>query len=208
MSPTSDPRPVFVVLDGVDGCGKSTQAERLCDALRREGREPLHLREPGSTGAGERLRAILLDPEVELGAGAETLMFAAARRQLLDELVRPALIAGRDVVCERGNPATYAYQAVAGELDPDAVLALLDGWCRSPAPDLELVLSIDVDEAAARRGGEHDRMEQKGLEFQRRVAKGLADYVQRRDRARSLDAAGSTDEVAQRVLQEVRRARG
>ena len=93
-------RPLFVVLDGADGCGKSTQARMLSEHLQAaRGVAPVHVREPGSTVLGERLRAILFDRSLELGPEVELLLFAAARAQLLRELVQPALASGRDVVC-------------------------------------------------------------------------------------------------------------
>src|SRR5688572_11610264 len=107
----SIPRGHFFVLDGIDGCGKSTQAARLVAALGSGPAGPaLHLREPGSTPAGERIRALLLDPETALAPAAQVLLFAAARRQMLEELVAPALQLGRHVVCERFHPSTVAYQ--------------------------------------------------------------------------------------------------
>src|SRR5262245_33797398 len=126
----------FYVLDGVDGCGKSTQAARLVRALgARAGRMPLHLREPGSTAAGERIRALLLDPGPELDPAAQVLLFAAARREMLEECVRPALAAGRAVVCERFHPSTFAYQGVGLGVGEERVLALLREWAGEPAPD-------------------------------------------------------------------------
>ena len=198
----------FIVVDGIDGCGKSTQAELLCRALEREGREPLHLREPGSTRAGERIRALLLEPGVELSATVEFLLFAAARRAMLDELVRPALERGRDVVCERFHAATFAYQGTAGGLDEDALLELLLRWANEPAPDLVLVLELPAEEAAGRLAarGKPDRFEARGLDFQRRVARGFERFVARTPSARAIDATGSVEEVAGRVLGEVRRA--
>lgn len=192
----------FVVLDGVDGCGKTTQAERLVRAWTVAGRPaPLHLREPGSTALGERLRAILLDSDVAAGPASETLLFAAARRQMLDELVRPALEAGRDVVCERGHPSTFAYQAVAGALDEDAVLGLLADWADSAVPDRVVVLDLDAEAAAARRGGDADRIESRGARYLERVVEGYRRYAARFPALVSLvDAAGAADEVAARVL--------
>ena len=139
----------FIVLDGIDGCGKSTQAKRLVAALgRRSERAPLHVREPGSTAVGEGLRALLLAPEHDLDPGTETLMLAAARRALLRERVAPALAEGRDVVCERFHPSTYAYQAEAGGLDGAAVLELLCGWAGEPEPDLVILLEVPPAQAA------------------------------------------------------------
>ncbi len=199
----------FFVLDGIDGCGKSTQAKLLCEALAREGREPLHLREPGSTRAGERIRSLLLEPGVELSASVELLLFAAARRAMLEELVRPALEHGRDVVCERFHAATFAYQATAGGLDEGEVLELLLRWANDPAPDLVLVLELPAEEAARRlkERAELDRFEARGIAFQRSVAEGFRRYVERVPSARAIDAAGSVEEVSQRVLAEVRSAR-
>ena len=195
------PRGRFLVVDGPDGCGKSTQARLLAEHL---GVEPgLHLREPGSTGLGEGLRALLLDRSQRIGPAAETLMFAAARRQMLEELVAPALARGADVVCERFNPSTFAYQAVAGELDPERVLELLHAWACEPAPDLVLWLDLDVEEAARRRGAASDRIEDKGLDFQRKVAEGYRLYAERDPRVVRIDALGTPEEVHARILQEV-----
>ena len=157
MGPNTEPneRPLFVVLDGIDGCGKSTQAKRLAavlpelrsrgrsstdpavDDLPRgngagEERKTLHLREPGSTPAGEAIRALVLAPEPHFGRGTLALLFAAARRETLEELVAPALAEGRDVVIERFHASTFAYQGVRQcsgrepqHFDDDALLALL-----------------------------------------------------------------------------------
>lgn len=195
----------FLVLDGIDGCGKSTQARLLVQRLRDQGGDPLHLREPGSTIAGERIRALLLDERTPLGVAAETLLFAAARRQMLDELVGPALMAGRDVVCERFHPATFAYQAVAGKLEEETVLELLFAWAGAPAPDRVVVLDLDVETAAGRAEGE-DRFESRGLPFQRAVAEGFLRYARRVPGVAVVGAGGSPDEVAARVWEEVRRA--
>ena len=110
------------------------------------------MREPGTSAVAERVRALLLDPELPITAKAETLLFAAARTQSLYEVVRPALDAGCDVVCERFHPSTYAYQAVAGGEDRERVRALLEEWAGDPAPDLVIVLDVDPESAAARRG--------------------------------------------------------
>ncbi|MCH2102770.1 MAG: dTMP kinase [Planctomycetes bacterium] len=200
----------FFVLDGIDGCGKSTQAHRLLEALSQSAEAagrmgPLHLREPGSTALGERLRELLLDGEAEIGPPSEVLLFASARRQLLTELVAPALAEGRDVVCERFHPATLSYQAHAGALDFDEVLALLTTWAGDPTPDLCVVIEVDPDRAASRRGGDDDRIEARGLEYQRNVAEGFRRCVDEISWVVSVDGEGSVDEVAARVMQEVER---
>ncbi|MBL6721699.1 MAG: dTMP kinase [Planctomycetes bacterium] len=195
-----DGRPPFVVLDGVDGCGKSTQAARLVEALRGRGLEVEHLREPGGTPEGEALRALILGRDSELSAGVEALLFCAARRQLLERRVAPALERGAAVVCERFHPSTFAYQAAAGGLPEGPLLDLLHTWAGSPAPDRVLLLELPVPEAAARRGAATDRIEDRGLEFQEAVRRGLERYAELApELAQRVDAAGSEDEVAGRV---------
>jgi len=196
----------FYVLDGLDGCGKSTQAARLVAALGAGASlPPLHLREPGSTAAGERIRALLLDPEPALAPAAQVLLFAAARRQMLEELVAPALASGRHVVCERFHPSTLAYQGAALGVGEGRVLALLTEWAGEPAPDLTLILDLAPEEARARRGT-RDRYEAERHDFHRRVAESYRRYAARAERAVLVDARGSPDEVATRLWQEVQRA--
>ncbi len=198
----------FLVLDGIDGCGKSTQARMLIEhlgarAVAEARPEPLHLREPGSTALGERLRELLLAGDAEINPGSEVMLFASARRQLLSELVEPALASGRDVVCERFHPATLSYQAHAGELDYEEVLSLLTSWAGAPVPELCVVLEVDPDRAAVRRGGEQDRIEARGIEYQRLVADGFRRTVERLSWVKSVDGEGGVEEVAARVRAEV-----
>jgi len=199
----------FVVLDGIDGCGKSTQAARLARSLSEStGRKVEHLREPGSTTLGERLRELLLSSELEIIPRAETLLFAAARAQMLAELVQPALASGAHVVCERFHPSTFAYQAVAGGLSEDEVLALLRTWAGAPAPDLVLWLDLPFERALERRGASADRIERRDLEYQRAVARGYARYAERSPGVLRVDASGDPEEVAAAVLREVTRVLG
>lgn len=194
----------FIVLDGIDGCGKSTQARLLAEHLTRASGVPaLHLREPGSTRAGERIRELLLAREHDLDPGVELLLFAAARRQTLRELVAPALEAGRDVVCERFHASTFAYQAVAGGLPESDVLALLFRWANEPEPDALVVLDVDPREAATRRAGPTDRIEAKGLEFQLRVAEGYRRFATLQPSTRVVDGRGSVEDVARAVRKAV-----
>ena len=197
----------FIVIDGVDGCGKSTQARRLVTALEAErGVSPVHVREPGSTPAGERIRDVLLSREHDLDAGVEALLLAAARRQMLAERVSPALRQGRDVVCERFHPSTFAYQAVAGGLDEQSVLELLGVWADDPRPDLVIVIDTAPETAAARGPGPGDRIEDKGVDFQRRVACGYRRFAQRVPGTVVVDGERSEEQVAADILEQVRRA--
>ena len=197
----------FIVLDGVDGCGKSTQARLLVEGLSGTGTGTgtgvRHLREPGSTRLGEGLREILLGRGLDFDAGVEALLFAAARRQMLAELVGPALDSGAHVVCERFHASTFAYQAHAGDQDPEALLGLLSTWANHPRPHLTVVLDIDVEEALLRRGPASDRIEDKGREYQMRVREGYLRFAELNDDVCVVDAAGATDDVAARVWREV-----
>ncbi|MEE2941157.1 MAG: dTMP kinase [Planctomycetota bacterium] len=214
---TADRAPLFVVLDGVDGCGKTTQARRLVEhlsAARPEGsREPLHLREPGSTAAGERIRELLLDPSSPMGRGTLALLFTAARRETLESLVAPALAAGRDVVVERFHASTFAYQGggpqgtEAHAFDDEELLGLLHGWAGAPRPTVEIVLDVPPTDAfaraMARAGGGDDRFESRGLEFQEAVARAMRAYVERVEHAVVVDGTGDVEAVARRVLDAV-----
>jgi dTMP kinase len=201
-------RPLVVVLDGADGCGKSTQARMLSEHLQAaRGVAPVHVREPGSTVLGERLRAILFDRSLELGPEVELLLFAAARAQLLRELVQPALASGRDVVCERFHPSTFAYQSVAGGMDPERVMQLLLQHANTPEPDVMVVLDVPLQVALQRRGAASDRIEAKGDAFHAKVIEGYRVWAQRHARTRLVDATSSPEVVHAAVWKAVSDAR-
>ncbi len=192
-------RGLFITVEGVDGCGKTTQAARIAAALEAAGHDVLRLREPGGVAISEKIRGILLDPaHGEMGDACELLLYEAARAQLVHEVIAPALAAGKTVVCDRFYDSTTAYQAYANGFDLESVKranALAVGECR---PDVTLVFDVDVDVAAARRRGRDaaDRLELKGLEYQRRVAHGFrAIAAEEPRRVRVVDASRGIDEV-------------
>lgn len=203
--------PLFITLEGIDGCGKTTQAALLADALSRAGVDVLSLREPGGVAISEKIRAILLDPaNAEMGDTCELLLYEAARAQLVHQVIAPALAAGRTVVCDRFYDSTTAYQAYAAGLDPARVGAANELAVDGRHPDLTLVFELPVEEAARRaavRNGSPDRVEAKGLAYQRRVAEGFrAIAAAEPGRVRLIDAAGTPDEVFARVLTVLRAA--
>jgi dTMP kinase len=193
---------VFVTLEGIDRSGKTTQAAMLAEAL---GPGTLLVREPGGTPAGERIRAMLKDPELALDAGAELLLFNAARAQLIGEVIQPAIDAGRDVVCDRFIDSTVAYQGVARGLGVGAVEQLTELVAGSCIPDLTLLLRIDPADAFYRQAEIDDRFESEGLAFQRRVADAYDGLAARHpERIVVLDAAGTPEDVHARVVAEVK----
>lgn len=195
---------LFVTLEGIDRSGKTTQARLLCEAL---GDEALLVREPGGTEAGERIRALLKDPDAAIGARAEALLFAAARSELVDQVIRPALEQGRVVVSDRFLDSSLAYQGHARGLGEDEVRRL-NAWATSGmVPDLTILLRIDPA-AAAERAGEQDRFEDEGASLQRAV-QGAYERLAAAEPARwqVLDAARTPDEVHDDVLAAVERAR-
>lgn len=200
----------FITVEGIDGVGKSTQAALIEAVLDSAGYDVLRLREPGGVKISEQIRAILLDPaNAEMGDVCELLLYEAARAQLVHQVIRPALAAGKTVVCDRFYDSTTAYQAFADGLDRNMVSQAnelaVDG-CR---PDLTLVFDLPVEDALRRRSGREaeDRLELKGLEFQERVAAGFrAVAADEPDRVRLIDAGGSIAEVFSGVAAELRSA--
>lgn len=200
----------FITVEGIDGVGKSTQAALIEAVLDSAGYDVLRLREPGGVKISEQIRAILLDPaNGEMGDVCELLLYEAARAQLVHQVIRPALAAGKTVVCDRFYDSTTAYQAFADGLDRNIVSQAnelaVDG-CR---PDLTLVFDLPVEDALRRRSGREaeDRLELKGLEFQERVAAGFrAVAADEPDRVKLIDAGESIAEVFSGVAAELRSA--
>ncbi|HET6203808.1 MAG TPA: dTMP kinase [Planctomycetota bacterium] len=198
-------RGVFLVLDGPDGAGKTTQVRRLARRMRRGGRRVLVVREPGGTPLGEALRRLLLRRTVPLGAKAQALLFAAARAELLDRVVAPALRRGRIVLSDRGGPSTFAYQGIAGGLGRGRVLALARAFHARPRPDLVVLLDVAPGTARKRRRG-RDRFERKGVSFARAVRRGFRAFARRsRGRVVLLDGRGPRREVEEAVWRAVER---
>jgi dTMP kinase len=196
---------LFISLEGIDGSGKSTQAKLLADAL---GPETVTIREPGGTDAAERIRALLADPELELDPVAELLLFLAARADLTARVIRPALEAGRDVVSDRFADASVAYQGAARGLGVGEVISLTDSASDGLWPDLTLLLRVDPETGLGRSEGD-DRFEAEGAELQRAVAEAYEEIAMiASDRVVAIDAAGSVEEVHERVLAAVEDHRG
>jgi dTMP kinase len=167
----------LIAFEGVEGSGKSTQLELLRRLLDGRGREVVVTREPGGTPAGERMRAVLLDPEVELHPRAEALLFAAARAELVETVIRPALERGAVVLCDRYLDSSLAYQGGArglGRVPVEEVNRFATGGL---LPDLVVLLDLDPASGLRRRSGELDRIEAQDLAFHRRVRQAFRDLA-------------------------------
>jgi dTMP kinase len=163
----------LIVLEGIDGCGKTTQAELLCARLEREGRPPLRLREPGGTALGEAMRRVLLDSATKACPTAELFGYLQARAQLCAEVLHPALASGRVVVLDRFWHSTLAYQAYGLGLDLAQVRAANELAVGDLHIDLGLWFELDPAEAERRRvAAKPDRIEARGLAYLRRVHEG------------------------------------
>ena len=176
------PTGLFIVLDGVEGCGKSTQIRLLADHLRAQGREVVVTVEPGGTPVGQRVRELLLDPQYpEMTPLTEVLLFCASRAQHCDEVIRPALNAGKVVVCDRFASSTIVYQGIAGDVGLAIVRAINAAATGGLEPDLLIVLDLDPAAGMRRKFGDAaasgDRIEEKSLEFHQRVRQGFLDYA-------------------------------
>jgi len=214
MLPHDARRPgVFLVLEGGEGVGKTTQWQRLASALRATGHEVVALREPGGTPAGDVVREVLLDPASELTAESEALLFAASRAQLVRSVIRPALMRDAIVLVDRFLLSTYAYQGAGRGLSMDALRETNRLATGGLAPDATLLLTMPLDEAMARMlaRGATDRLERAGLEFHRRVqtafeAAADAEWQRRHPDVGpvyAIQASGSPEAVTARCLEQL-----
>ena len=195
--------PLFITFEGGEGSGKSTQIRRLAAALQAQGRDVLITREPGGTPEAEAVRSLLVSGDVaRWTAKSEALLNYAAREQHLEQVIRPALAAGKTVLCDRFMDSTRAYQGYAGGVDLGFIDALEKAIVGPTRPDLTLVFDLDpaVGLSRARSRGDavaEDRYERKGIAFHSRLREGFLDILRNEPRrCRLVDAAQDIEAVA------------
>ncbi len=194
----------FITFEGGEGTGKSTQARRLAAHLRAQGRDVVETREPGGSPGAEAVRHVLLSGAAKpLGPQAEALLFAAARADHVDQLIRPALTAGKLVVCDRFYDSTRVYQGAVGDVPLDLLDTLEQVAADDARPDLTLILDVPVTvglERAAGRGAGADRFEAEDAAYHERVrAAFLALADEAPERCAVVDASGDADMVAAEI---------
>ena len=196
----------FVVFDGPDGSGKSTQFRRFADAARAAGVEVVEVREPGGTPIGEKVRAILLDPaNAEMTVRTEMLLYMASRAQLFAQRIEPALRAGALVLADRFVSSTLAYQGAAGGMDEDDIVAVGRVATGNHVPDLTVIFDVSTDVALSRLSPLLDRMEGKGREFHMKVRAGYLAQARRwPDRYAVVDSSVAPDAVTAALCTVVR----
>ena len=196
----------FIVLDGPDGCGKTTQAGLLAEALAARDLQVTTVRDPGGTDLGEAVRSLLLNPASgDISPEAETLLYMASRAELTARIILPALEAGRVVIADRFYSATVAYQGVGRGLGVEPILELARFACRGLVPDLTLIFDIDPIQALRRRPEPApDRIEARPLSYHRRVHDGFRRLVEvLPGRVCLIPASDPIEVVHRRVLEEV-----
>ncbi len=194
----------FIVLDGVEGCGKSTQVELLAQCLQQTGEEVVVTHEPGGTAVGEAIRSVLLDADLEMSALTEAFLFCASRAQHMQEVIEPALQAGNIVVCDRFSSATAAYQGYAGDLGFELFKQLDEAATGGRRPDMTIILDLEPAKGRNRKQPaiQPDRIERKDDDFHRRVREGFLEYArQLGPRAAIVNADGSPQQVHQAILE-------
>lgn len=192
---------LFITFEGCDGCGKTTQLELLAKYLQGKGYDVIVTREPGAKGLGEKLREILLNYDGEVSSNCESFLFLADRAQHIDTIVKPAIDAGKIVLCDRHIDSTAAYQGYGRGLDLEQINYLNNIATSGLKPDLTLLFDVDIETSMARVGNNKDRMENAGIEFQEKVRHGYLELAKKEPkRIKVFDSGKTIEQLHQEVL--------
>jgi len=191
----------FIVLDGPDGCGKTAQAELLAQWLKNQNVAVESFRDPGGTAIGEKIRQILLNPEhIQMSTRSELLLYMAARAQLWEEKIAPALKEGKCVVLDRWLSSTCAYQGYAGKFGIDNVIKIAKDCLERPWPDLTIILDVDLETAAKRLKKDLDRIERKGDGYHQKVREGFLKLAKGRKNFVIIDGTDDIEAIHKQII--------
>ena len=195
----------FITFEGIDGCGKSTQAKLLLEYMNKSGVETILVREPGGTNISESIREILLHSSSgQMGDRTESLLMTASRAQLTQDVIIPNMDQGKFVIADRYSDSTLAYQGGGRNLDIEWLIELNNYATFTLLPDITFFVDIRLEEALRRLDNNKDRIEGEGIEFQARVRKTYHELAERfNDRYVILDGYGEIDDIHQKVLNEM-----
>lgn len=203
----NDMKGIFITFEGIDGCGKSTQTALCREWLESLGKTVLLVREPGGTRIGEKIRELLLDKaNGAMAPMAELFLFEAARAQIVEETIKPALAEGKAVICDRFFDSSFAYQGCARGLGAEMVSRINKDATGGLAPDITFFLDITVDQAIMRRegrGGEKDRIESAGDAFQEKVRQGFIRAASEDSRIVTIDASDSPEVIFKQIQEKI-----
>lgn len=191
----------FIVIDGPDGCGKTAQTKLLVDWLKKQDVAVETFRDPGATAIGEKIRQILLNPEhIAMSTEAEVMLYMAARVQLWQEKITPALKQNKCVVIDRWLSSTCAYQGFAGGFGVARIVKIATDCLEKPWPDLTIILDVDSKTAATRLKKDPDRMEQKGSSYHKKVREGFLKLAEDLMNFIVIDAADDIETVHKQII--------
>lgn len=194
----------FVVLDGPDGCGKTTQVKLLAQWLSEQSVSFECLRDPGGTAIGEKIRNILLNPDhITMSTTAEVLLYMAARIQLWQEKIAPALKENKCVILDRWLSSTCAYQGYAGGFGIDKVIKIAADALERTWPDLTIILDVDLETSVNRLSSQPDRMEAKPCQYHQKVREGFLELARQRENFMIVDGKGDIETVHNKILQHI-----
>ena len=196
---------MFIVFEGPEGAGKSTQVHQIATHLQKEGYEVLATKEPGGTLVGNAIRKILLDPKFTINSLSEFLLYSASRAQIVKDVIRPALAQSKIVICDRFLASSIAYQGYGRGLDLDLIYHISKDVTTDLKPDLTFLLDILPEKGLQRvvKRGVMDRLEQSNLSFHNRVRKGFLEQAKSQSNWIILDAQETEEELAKEIWQKV-----